>query len=307
VGIVSALVCTRNRPDSIVTAVRSLLKSDRADLEVIVVDQSDGRETESALAPLAADGRLRYGRTQSRGKGAALNEGLRLARGEVVVCTDDDCEAPPDWVAAMAGVLELQPTAAVAFCNVTAPPYDPTTGYVPAYERRTSRLLRSITATCAGHGLGAGMALRREAILALGGFDEALGPGSRFPSGDDWDITGRALLRGWHVYETADLSILHHGFRSAAEGRNHSRRDWIAIGAVCAKPLRAGHLRAIVVPLWEFSAHALYPPLADVLRLRRPHGLARITGFLRGFIDGLRTPVDRKTLRFELPPDDRSR
>jgi glycosyltransferase involved in cell wall biosynthesis len=298
VELVTALVCTRNRADAILDSIRSLLDSGGREIEVLIVDQSDGPETEQALQPLIADQRLRHVRSTTRGKGAALNQGLRMARGQIVVCTDDDCVAPPGWVGGMADILESQPTAAVAFCNVIAPPYDPQTGYVPSYVRQESRLLRTIRATIAGHGLGAGMAVRREVILKLGGFDEALGPGSRFGSGDDWDITARVLLHGWHVYESADLSILHHGFRTFSEGRQHARRDWIAIGAVCAKPLRAGYWRAAIVPLWEFSAHALWPPLSELLHFKRPRGSARIRGFLRGFADGMRTPVDRATLLF---------
>jgi hypothetical protein len=34
-----------------------------------------------------------------------------------------------------------------------------------------------------------------------------------------------------------------------------------------------------------------------MLRLRKPH-VGRIVAFFRGFAAGLRTPVDRKTLRF---------
>ena len=78
----------------------------------------------------------------------------------------------------------------------------------------------------------------------------------------------KALLSGWHVYETAHLSILHHGFRTLAEGRQHARRDWLAIGAVCAKPLRAGHFSAVVLALWYFSWYALWPVWHDLLRLR---------------------------------------
>jgi GT2 family glycosyltransferase len=298
VGIVSALVCTRNRAGAVVASIASLLDAQGAEIEVLVIDQSDGPDSEEALRPLRSDPRLRYHRSATRGKGAALNEGLRLALGQVVVCTDDDCVAPPGWVGAMAAALEKQPTAAIVYCNVVAPPHDPAAGYVPAYERRESRLLRTIEATVAGHGLGAGMAVRREVILRLGGFDESLGPGSRFGSGDDWDITARALLLGWHVYEAADLAIVHHGFRSFHEGRDHALRDWVAIGAVCAKPLRAGHWRAAVVPIYEFSVNALWPPVSDLLHGRKPRGLARIRGFVRGFTDGLRTPVDRDTLIF---------
>jgi GT2 family glycosyltransferase len=297
-AMVSALVCTCNRPDSLLRTVRSLLRVDDASFHLIIMDQSDGRASEEALTEFAADPRLRYVRSHARGKGAALNEGLRLAAGEIVVCTDDDCEAPPGWVRDMARVMDTQPTAAVVFCNVIAPSYDRTVGYIPAFERQSDRLLSSVADARYGMGLGAGMALRREAVLSLGGFDETIGPGARFRAGDDWDISLRAILRGWRVYETAQVAIVHHGFRTLAEGRSHALRDWFGIGALSAKLIRAGHLSAVMLALWLFSVQALWPPIRDVLRLRRPGGLSRIQGFLRGFAAGLRTPVDRKTLLF---------
>ena len=297
--IISALVCTRNRSASLVRTVRSLLADDSEAFELIIIDQSDGSDSETALAVFGADPRLRYVRTQARGKGAGLNEGLRLARGAIVACTDDDCEGPPRWAAEMARVLEGQPSAAILFCNVIACEHDRRAGYVPAYERHSDRLLRSVAAARHGIGLGAGMAVRRQAVLSMGGVDETFGPGSRFASGDDWDIALRALLSGWHVYDTASLSVLHHGFRTFAEGRTHARRDWLAIGAICAKPVRAGHPSGLILALWYFVGQALWPPIRDVLRLRRPSGGARIAGFATGFTRGLLTPVDRKTIRFQ--------
>ena len=295
---VSTLVCTRHRPDSLIRAVRSLLADVDGSLELFVMDQSDGPESEQALACVAQDSRLHYVRSGARGKGAALNEGLRLAHGDIVVCTDDDCEAPPGWATEMARVMNAQPRAAVVFCNVTADPYDRTAGYVPTYERQSDRVLSSILDARHGLGLGAGMALRRDEVLAFGGFDETFGPGSRFGSGDDWDLSLRVLLRGWDVYDTAHVSIRHHGFRTLSDGRSHALRDWIAIGALCAKPIRAGHLSGVVLAICLFGVQALWPPLHDLLRLRRPRGLARIRGFIKGFGQGLRTPVDRETMVF---------
>jgi hypothetical protein len=100
------------------------------------------------------------------------------------------------------------------------------------------------------------------------------------------------------VYETADLAVIHHGFRTLKEGRAHAHRDWFAIGGVCAKPLRAGFMSAAVVALWYVAAYVVWPVFEDLFRLRRPRGLSRITGFIGGFAQGIRTPVDRKTLLF---------
>lgn len=296
--LASALICTRNRAEPLARAVASLLAGEPDLLELIVIDQSDGPETEQALAPWADDPRLRYHRSLVRGKGAGLNEALQLARGSILVCTDDDCAAPAGWISGMARTLAEQPTAAVLFCSVLPVPHDETAGYVPAYRLERSRMLRSVVDICGGLGIGAGLALRRDFARSLGGFDDSFGPGGRFPSADEWDLAIRALLTGHHVYETAELSIVHDGFRSFEEGRAHARRDWLALGAVCAKPLRAGHLRAAVVPIWLFSTRAVWPPIADLLRLNKPRGLGRITSFVLGFGQGLRTPVDAATLRF---------
>jgi hypothetical protein len=100
------------------------------------------------------------------------------------------------------------------------------------------------------------------------------------------------------VFETAELAIVHDGFRTMEEGRAHARRDWLALGAVCAKPLRAGHWKAAVVPVWLFSTKAVWPPIADALALRKPHGAGRIIAFVTGFTQGLLSRVEAETLRF---------
>jgi len=293
----SALVCTRNRPDMLVRAVGSLLASTSSDLEVIVIDQSPGTESQDALAAFN-DPRLRYVRSQATGKGVALNEGFRLARGRIVACTDDDCEVPPDWPAAMARILDEHPTVAVLFCTVLPGPYDSSAGYIPAYQPRVNRLLTTFTDCREGMRLGAGMALRRDVVLELGGFDETFGPGARFASGDEYDLCHRALLKGWHIYETTDVSILHHGFLAFANGRAHTRRDWTSAGASTAKLLRSGNVDAISTSFWTFAVYALWPPVFDALRLRRPRQISRIIGFTDGFVNGLRTPVDRATFKY---------
>lgn len=296
--LVSCVICTRNRAQPLARVVASLLAGETEPLELLVIDQSDGPEAELALSEFAGDARLRYHRSSQRGKGKALNEALRLARGSIVVSTDDDCSAPAGWISGMARALESQPEAAIAFCQVLPVPHDANAGYVPAYHLSQSRTLRSISAICGGLGIGAGIAIRRDFVLSMGGFDEAFGPGGRFPSADEWDLAMRALLSGRHVFETAELSIVHDGFRTFEEGRAHARRDWLALGAVCAKPLRAGHWRAAVVPVWLFSTKAVWPPVADALALRKPRGLGRIVAFVQGFGQGLMSRVEPTTLRF---------
>lgn len=297
----SVLVCTRNRPQDLARLLDSLV--DGGAFEIVVIDQSDDSRSEALIRQSPAATRIRYVRSQARGKGAALNEGLRLARSELIVCTDDDCEAAPGWATQMAAGLVARPRAAMVFCRVEAPPYDETLGYVPEYLPERDARIKGPLASAAHRGLGAGMALRRDAIIGIGGVDESFGPGSRFGSADDWDLEVRALIKGWEVYDIASLRITHHGFRTFAEGRGHARRDWRALGAAAAKPVRAGHPLLLMMGVYVLMADGLRPIATDLLHGRAPRGAGRVTAFCRGFASGLLTPVDRRTLTYRTAPE----
>jgi GT2 family glycosyltransferase len=189
------------------------------------------------------------------------------------------------------------PRVLISFCNVAPAPHDAEAGFVPHYRCKGTNVVSSLLEKCTARGIGAGMALRRRAALDLGGFDEMLGPGGPLRSGEDYDLAARAILAGYQICETDAVEVVHFGFRTWEEGRELTQRDWVGIGAAYSKPMRAGYLRFAVIPLYELLANAVWPLLVTTARLR-PQGLKRITGFLRGFASGMRTPLDRRTLRF---------
>jgi glycosyltransferase involved in cell wall biosynthesis len=271
------------------------------DLEVIVVDQSDDDESRARLAAIPHGGRLRYHRSRTKGVGSALREGARLARSAYILRTDDDCEVMPDWAAGMLDALVRHPDVGLVFSNVVGAPCDRQTGYIPTCERDHDELITSVFRTIKHRGLGAAAAYRREALFDVGGNDAALGAGSLFKASDDWDLELRMLLKRWHVLHITDVEVLHYGFRNFAEGRAHSRRDWHGIGAMFCKLIRAGHPSMTVLASRQFVVHALLPPINDALHLRRPRGIGRVTAFCRGFAAALRTPIDRRTMRFVQP------
>jgi len=90
----------------------------------LVVDQSTDRATADALAPLLADPRVHYVQSTERGKGAALNTGLAMARTEIVACTDDDCIVAADWLDSMAAAFAGRPQVAIVFGAVAPVPHD---------------------------------------------------------------------------------------------------------------------------------------------------------------------------------------
>jgi len=296
--LISALVCTRGRGRLIVDTVLSILANAYPDFELVVVDQSKDDQTEEALKLFGTDPRLRYVKVATAGKGYALDAGLKETRGTVIAITDDDCTVPANWLETFATLFVTHPKVAVAFCCVEAADHDQAAGFVPDYIRTSDRLLTSMHDARHIQGLGAGIAVRRRMIEEIGGIDSMLGPGSEFPSCDDRDIAIRALLAGYHVYETAQVAVKHFGFRTWQQGRQHTRMNFLGIGAMYSKFLRCGHIELAYVPAYEFLRYALWPPIRDLLHFGQPSGIVRITAFLNGFIAGLRTPLDKSTMTF---------
>lgn len=302
VPAISAIVCTRNRGESAVATIKSILASDCTDFEVILVDQSTDQVTEDAIELFCSDPRFRYIHATTKGVSRARNLGVATAKGEIIAFTDDDCMVPSSWLDAITHIFTQNPRVTIAFCNVEAAPYDTSRGFTPAYTRANNKIVRNFADKCRARGIGAGMAVRRESILSIGGFDEMLGPGADFPACEDGDLAMRALIQGQWIYETHEVAVLHYGFRTWSEGKELTRRDWIGIGAAYAKPLRCGHWGALVVVLYESLVMGLLIPLSDILRLQKPQGLRRILYFLEGFWQGWSTPIDREKMLFRSAP-----
>ncbi len=288
----TVLICTRNRGDSVVATIESVLANTHPDFEVILVDQSSNKDTEEAIGRFRNESRFRYIQSTTQGKSHALNLGLEAAKGDVVALTDDDCTVPPNWLDVMTRIFRLYPRVAVAFCNVIPAPHDASAGFIPAYTRENNKLVRTMWQKLDARGIGAGMAVRRDAMVAMGGFDQCLGPGSRFLSCDDRDVPARALLRNLWVYETREVAVVHDGFRNWEQGKELSRRNWFGLGAAYAKTVKCGYLQVIPVIIYEALIMALKDPLCDILHFNKPRGIGRTLHFAQGFIRGLRTPVD---------------
>lgn len=296
--LVSAVICTRGRGSRIVTTIDSILASDHPSFELIVVDQSDDDTTQQAVSSYLTDRRVRYVHRREAGLGRARNAGLAEARSDIVLFTDDDVTVPRHWLATMQRGIEQHPEVAVAFCNVDAAPHDREAGFVPAYHRTGTIEISSTWQKCRARGIGAGLGVRRTTVLAVGGFDPMLGAGAEFPSCEDGDIALRSLLAGHRVLETDAVAVVHDGFRSWAEGRDLTRRDWYGIGAAYSKPIRVGRLSALPVVLWEGVVVAALLPVAGMIAGKWPPGVRRAVYFWKGFVEGFRRRVDPDTLLF---------
>jgi hypothetical protein len=180
-------------------AACAILDAGLDDIEVIVADQSEAPTARDVLAPLLADGRLRYLPVSGRGVSAGRNAAVRAARARLVAVSDDDCEPVPGWLTPLRAALDADPRVGLAFGSVEAAPHDRAVGTIPAFvlaeafvatDRRDPRLF---------HGLGPGFLFRCAVWQTVAGFDQALGAGARFRAGELPDFVLRAMRAGHAV------------------------------------------------------------------------------------------------------------
>lgn len=299
---ISIIICTRNRGDSIVVTLKSVLANTYRQFEVLIIDQSVNDETESAIKSFLDDPRIVYRRTDTSGLSIARNIGLNEAKGEILAFTDDDCTVAPNWLEAISNVFSNHERVAVLFCHVAPAPYNPNEGYIVSYKISRNRILRSMRDLYSGLGIGAGMAARRSVLLSIGGFDNFLGVGSQFAAGEDHDIAIRVIIKKWQVYELADTSVIHYGFRNWQEGKKHAKNNWYGGGGAYIKAIKCGHWGATSMLFGQPILNGLWEPFSDIFHFKKPRGLKRIFHLLQGMILGLKMPVDcEKIIYIEKP------
>ncbi len=292
---ISVVISTRNRRGAVTDAVRTILENDHPDFELIVLDQSDDELSRRSLDPFRGDPRLRYFRSDSRGRSAGQNAALREARGDLALMTDDDCTVPRNWIGEFEQAFAADPRIGIVFGNVLPAPHDRAVGCIPAYVRQSPFLARGIQDKFRAEGIGACMAVRRSVWQSLGGFDEMLGSGAQFKAGEDGDLVIRALFAGHWVYETPAIWVTHHGLRNWNQLPSLIDSYWYGTGAMLAKPIKTG--RWWIVPLllrlagrWALGRSTVGRSLGP-----RRESFRKLRSFCRGFLAGKACQVNKQT------------
>jgi peptidoglycan/xylan/chitin deacetylase (PgdA/CDA1 family)/glycosyltransferase involved in cell wall biosynthesis len=96
-GLVSVVVPAYNEAANIAATVRSLARSDYPAIEVIVVDDGSTDGTADIVEGLGLLGVFVL-RQPNAGKPAALNNGIRYARGDILILVDGDTVFEPDAI-----------------------------------------------------------------------------------------------------------------------------------------------------------------------------------------------------------------
>ena len=181
---------THDRVGLLGRALASAFGQTYTSFEVLVVDDGSQDGTPGFLAGLS-DPRLRTLRNpRPRGAAAARNRALRLARGEFIAFLDDDDEwLPRKLERQLERFAQLPADVAVVYTlSLVDRPAGPVVEPATPAAARTGDVLAAMLDRGSFVLMPAVMA-RRSALLAMGGFDEAL------PKLEDWDLWIRMSAR----------------------------------------------------------------------------------------------------------------
>ena len=218
---VSIVVPSCDRPDDLRACLRSLLAQESPRrIEILVIDNRPDRGTARGVAREFPGVVLIEERRP--GLSYARNGGFAAATGEILIATDDDVVAPPDWIEKLVAPFARPEVAAV-------------TGHVLPLELETESQRRFEQYGGLGRGfepleadrgwferfrgavptwqLGAtaNAAFRRKALAdpAIGLLDEALGAGTPTGCSEDTDLFYRILKAGRSIVYEPSAYVWH--------------------------------------------------------------------------------------------------
>lgn len=268
----SVVVPTRDRPELLEDCLAALDRAVGDGDEVIVVD-SDSVRTD--VAAIVRRHRATYVRAPKRGSSLARNLGWITAVNDIVGFVDDDVMVAADWPGTVVAPFADDNVGFVTG-RVDAPegggdidyPASVFTDPTPRTIDRDDREPQGATANAA---------VRRVALLELGGFDERIGRGTWIDAANDVDLFDRLLTAGWLGRYEPSARAVHVQWRTESENVGVHFAYGKGMGARIAKLLyrdrerglrllpqivRIGGIKTAVTEVREHRRRSWWPPIA---------------------------------------------
>lgn len=191
---ISVVIPTYNRQGLLRNCLNCLFQQTYSvsDFEILVSDDGSTGETRKMIEHLTrVHPNLRYLTKKQSGPAAARNLGIKIAKGEIIAFTDDDCLPAKDWLKGIDRAFRKYPKAQ-GIEGKTIPDH-------PTSDLFTYQL----TNDAGGKYWTCNMAYKKQALLNVDGFDKKF----RFPHNEDIDLAYRILKMGKIIFAPEVLVI----------------------------------------------------------------------------------------------------
>ena len=285
----SVVVPTRDRPDHLRRCLAALRASLRAGDELIVVDSAS---VDPEVGAVARSFEATLVRCERPGASRARNAGARAASHDLLAFVDDDVEVTPGWATRMAEALTADGVSFVCG-RVGLPPGDAGGLRQIAVKDDPEPAVLDLD-TPAPLGCSANLGLPGSVLVAVGGFDEALGGGGRFHAAEDVDLFDRLLAAGFVGRYEPGAMAWHEQWRTRGQ---LLRLDWgygVGLGARLVKLLRSDRRRMARVlreAMWTDGLRVLATGVRHRYEFLVLTTASRLAGTVAGVVAAVVVPV----------------
>ena len=311
-------ICTRNRPKELVrciASIRAMLASCASvanPVEILVVDNapSDG-STRDAVAGLTD---IAYVLEKKPGLDFARNRAIQEATGQLLAYVDDDAVVDRFWIEGLIEAWAANPDGA-AFTGPVLPyeldtraqiVFEEMGGFGNNFNRvRFGREKADSSSYPCGAGMfgcGCNMVFRRQALIELGGFDDALDTGAPLPGGGDLDMFYRIVRAGYPLVSEPRLMVFHQHRREYKKLR-HQMWTWgLGSMAYISKTYQTDASQRSIIRrwVWWWAAYQASKILVPFLRKsRNSWPIDMVIAEVAGGVVGLMGEYGRSLRRIE--------
>lgn len=215
----SVIIVNYNTSDFLARCLDSIGRPASFRVEVIVVD-NDSQDDSVDMVKQHFPWVKLIAEKQNLGFARANNQALKLCKGRFVFFLNPDTKLDKECFVAMAKFMDAHPTVGLAGTKIIYPDGSIQSSVEKRYpgERHAKQDLQGLTGDIAWV-LGAAMVARRDAIQALGGFDE-----DYFLYGEDQDLCLRLRRAGWDIGYIPEAVVTH--WEGQSERNNRPAAVW---------------------------------------------------------------------------------
>ncbi|WP_284946492.1 glycosyltransferase family 2 protein [Acidisoma cladoniae] len=233
----SLIMVTGGRTNEVAAFMEALSEQSFKDFELIIVQQNADERLAGIIARFEGKFPLRVIRSLPRQINHSRNVGTAVASGEILAFPDDDCLYPPDLLLQVdERFRESGPMTPDVLTGIAITP-DGTPGSGRWHHQGGVISVRTVWTSAIEFNLF----IRRSTYEQVGGFDQSMGLGTPFASGDAQDLTLLAMRTGALAIFDPNLRVVHPDKRLTAVAVERAYVYGAGLGYVLRKhrtPLR---------------------------------------------------------------------
>ena len=228
---VSLIMPTINVTKELDLFLQSLVQQTYQDFELIVVDQNPDRRVLDIVMKYEDKIEIKYIRSSQKGLSLNRNKGLIAREGEIIGFPDDDCEYQPDTIEKVVSFFEKKKAYRIYSCRTLERGKDYGTGIMETADmdikpNNVSKTVKSITFF---------VNYKQDEIVL---FDENLGVGSVFGSGEETDYVLTLLHKGYKGRYYANDIIFHPAKKGNYADLERAYKYALGYGALVKKEVK---------------------------------------------------------------------